>query len=142
MDVSAKSPPKAEKLKAALSRIQTKLTLNLPLTEAEASLAYEADRITRLNLRVETSVDGNSLIVKKTGNAQPVIDSVKYRVDQMEALGGKEGKAGQHYLGSIDPITANKFRQECGAGIGTQEFQEYALKRLDDDYTKFRAKDK
>lgn len=42
-------------------------------------------------------------------------------------------------IGCIDPITAANWRKECGAGVGTKEFAQYAKKKLNDrDYSKFR----
>ena len=36
----------------------------------------------------------------------------------------------RYYLGSIPMNIAGRWARECGAGIGTQEFAEYAKKKL------------
>lgn len=42
-----------------------------------------------------------------------------------------------HYLGSIPMVIASQWAKECGSGIGTKEFGEYAKKKLmSGDYSK------
>lgn len=44
----------------------------------------------------------------------------------------------QYHLGSVPITIANKWSKECGAGIGTREFAEYAKKKLmDPDWKAF-----
>jgi hypothetical protein len=70
-------------------------------------------------------------------NADPFIEGVK-------ALSEKHSKTaktpiGSRYVGSIDPVTAEVFARECGAAIGTREFAIYAKKRLNSDFSKYKA---
>lgn len=132
-----------EKAEEALSRILTKLSLSMPLTPAEAKLAdfVERNQVLRYEEKHGFDNDGN-FVISKTMNAEPVMEGVKYHVDRRAALGGKDGKAGQRLIGSIDPVTAANFIKDCGYGIGTAGFNEYAIRKLETTHTKFSAKDK
>jgi len=50
-------------------------------------------------------------------------------------------KRANRLIGSIDPITAYKWMQECGYRIGTKGFAAFAIKRLsgDIDYRRFKV---
>jgi len=52
----------------------------------------------------------------------------------------KNTVAGARYLGSIDSITAANWAKECGAAIGSAEFNAYAKRQLNSgEYSKFKA---
>lgn len=110
----------------------------MPLTPQETKLALEVERLCKLKTRVEYAADGRSLVIKRTNDAQPVIDHVKFLSD-LQADRAKRTDGDKKYVGSLDPISAARLSKECGAGIGTKEFSEYATKRISSDMTKFRA---
>lgn len=80
--------------------------------------------------------DGANMHVVKTNTVDDVINFVKTMSDIQH---DQVDKSTYRYIGSIDPVTAANFRKESGYKIGTKEFARYAKRRLNDDYTKFRA---
>jgi len=113
--------------------------MNLPLSQEEARLAFEVEKIDRLGYTVvERFEDGKFFIVRKI-NADPVIDTVKARSEMIRANGRKGGKAGQRYIGSLDPITAADLAAKSGLKIGTKEFADHAVEKIQQEYTKYKA---
>lgn len=82
--------------------------------------------------------DGKLIINRRIDN----IDSLFTRNREMaEIAPSKMGDAAMRYVGSIDPITAERWSKECGAAIGTQEFMAYLKRKLmDSDNSKFLVK--
>lgn len=99
----------------------------------------QVERLTKLNQRVDFSADGNTLHIKRSMNVEPVFEHVKYRSDVIKDS-GSPNKNGR-YIGSLDPITAQKLKQQSGLKIGTKEFAEYAADKIenDSDMRKFKA---
>lgn len=105
----------------------------------ESRLAFEVEKLDRLGYTVsEHMEDGKFYIVRKI-NADPVIATVKQRSQMIRDSGGKGGKAGQKYLGSLDPITAADLAAKSGLKIGTREFADYAVDQIKREYTKYKA---
>lgn len=128
----------AAKFRKVLERIQTKLTLRLPLTAEETRVAMEVERLSKLNTRVKYSADGRNLVIRRTNDAQPVIDHVRFLSD-LQAEKPKKKSDDKRYVGSLDPISASRLASESNTRIGTREFSEYAAKRIRTDMTKFKA---
>jgi len=130
---------KAQKLRLLLSQIAVKQQKNLPLTPSEENLLAECSRQRHLQPIETTHVDTDGTIrVVRTNNAEPIMQAMKDYGDVIERS-NKKAVAGAQMIGSVDPITAAVWRQECGAGIGTKEFAKYAKKKLaDPDYKRFR----
>lgn len=131
-------PTKAQKLKEVLQRINSKLTLGMPLSASEMRLSEAVERMHRLNQRISESFDGTKIFIRKTADADPVFDHVKYFSD-LQKDKPKKSSDDKRYLGSLSPNRAAQLTRECGAGPGSKEFAQYAMKRLNDDLTKFRA---
>jgi hypothetical protein len=56
-----------------------------------------------------------------------------------EAVGVRP-KGDTHYVGSVPVVLAQTWARECGAGIGTREFAEYAKKKiLSNEFTLLRG---
>ena len=123
-------------LPVILERIKQKNALGVPLTEPERILLFDLRNRAALETQEKYVHDGKQMHIVRTNNAQPVIDTVR----SMSAIQA-EGQTSKtrRYLGSIDPITAALFRKESGYAIGTKEFAAYAMRRLNDDYGKFKA---
>lgn len=128
---------KQQKLQQALRTIKQKLEARLPLTPTEHRLACELERVERLNLTMEFRAEDGKMHVRRRGNAEPVFDHVRYLAER-QAL-RPASKQTKKFLGSLDPITAAQFRKEVGSGVGTKEFQDYAIKKLNTTHTKFKA---
>lgn len=128
---------KQQKLQQSLSLINKKLGAGIPLTPEEHRLASEVERVQRLKLKLEFRHEDGKMHVRRTGDADPVFAHVRH-LSQLHAETPSHKKT-KKFLGSIDPITAAQFRKEVGAGVGTQEFQDYALKKLNTTHTKFKA---
>lgn len=123
-------------LPVVLERIRQKRALNLPLTENELALLSNLRDRTLLAQKEEFVADSDKLHLVRSVNAEPVIDAVKV-MSEIQA----EGKTSswRRYFGTIDPITAALFAKESRTKIGTREFAAYVKRRLNDDYTRFRA---
>lgn len=128
----------AEKFQKVLERINTKLTLRIPLTQQETAVAMEVERLSKLKARVQYAADGRSLTIKRTNDAEPVMDHVRFLSD-LQADKPKKSTDDKRYFGSLDPISAARLAQQSGTRIGTKEFAEYASKRIRTDMTKFKA---
>ena len=87
----------------------------------------------------EVYEDELGLHVRKTdNNVQALLDRNKAMA---ELAPSKHGHAARRYVGSIDGLTAENWARECGSAVGTQEFMEYAKKKLmDGDNAKFLVK--
>ena len=86
---------------------------------------------------ISVGSDG-SVNVRKQNDVEPLFDAMKNYTDVI----GKGAKSimGAKLFGSIDPVTAEQWRRECGAGIGTKEFAEYAVKKMNDrDFRRFKV---
>lgn len=129
---------KKQKLLQVLKNIKSKMDLGINLTAEESRLICEVERIDRLKLKMDFKSEDGKFHIIRTGDAEPVMDHVKHLSEMQDNV--PSHKRSKRFLGSIDPITAAQFRKEVGAGVGTQEFQEYALKKLDTTHTRFKVK--
>ena len=76
-------------------------------------------------------------VVKKTLDAEPIIEAVKAQSELQQA---QRNQHGMLYLGSVDQYTANNWAKECGHPVGTAGWREYAIKQLkSSNYAQFRA---
>ena len=123
-------------MQAVLRRIKTKLDLRIPLSSSEVELVRHVTQLSKYNKRVKYVVDGDKMIVEKIADAEPIINYVKYRSDLLRCA---PYKGPQRYLGSIDPVTAAQYSKECGHPIGTAGFNDYAVKKIQGEHTKFKA---
>lgn len=114
------------------------MELGVPLNPLESRLVCEVERVDRLKLQMDFKSEDGKFHIIRSGDAEPVMDHVRHLADIQDEV--PSHKRTKRFLGSIDPITAAQFRKEVGAGVGTKEFQEYALKKLDTTHTRFRAK--
>lgn len=121
-----------------LAKIAVSLRNNIPLTTDEENLLAECQRVKHLKPKDTMSFNADGeLQIHRTVDAEPVMQAMKDYGDIIER--GKSRVAGAQMIGSIDPITAAIWRNECGAGIGTKEFALYAKKKLaDSDFRRFR----
>lgn len=119
----------AQKLRLLLAKIASKSARNLPLTPFEQNLVAECQYRYHMKPQERVTVDADGTVrIHKQVDAEPVMKALH---DYRDVLGAKhKGKAATRLHGSIDPITAAIWRKECGAGIGTKEFAEYAKKKL------------
>jgi hypothetical protein len=128
----------AQKLRLLLARLTVKVAQNLPLTVAEEELLAECDRQRYLKPQERSYLDQDGTVrIVRTNDAEPVMQAMKDYGDVIDR--NKSRVAGARMIGSIDPITASIWRNECGAGIGTREYAKYAKKKLADmDFRRFR----
>ncbi len=130
----------AGKVQVILKRIKYKLDYDIPMTAKEETLMAELVRYQHYRPKEKMTVDADGLVhVHRSNNAEPVMDAVKRYGDVVDKWA--KNKAGRKMIGSLDPITAGKWAKECGARFGTQEYTQFAVKRLreDIDYRKFRV---
>ena len=83
-------------------------------------------------------VEDDKLIVAQTQDVQAIVDQ-NHRI----ATDGAKwtGQARWRHACSIPQVIADMWARECGAGPGTQEFMEYAKKKLTGgEYSKFLSK--
>lgn len=75
---------------------------------------------------------GGNITRKVEQRVDGIHDAIKAAVDA-----GMHKTKTSHYLGSIPMVIASQWAKECGSGIGTKEFGEYAKKKLmSGDYSK------
>ena len=123
-----------------LKQIFQKVALNLKLKGWENQL-YERALELRQNKqeKIEFTPDGQ-MIIKKTLNAEPIIEAVKM---SSEIETPSRNNKGMLHLGSIDVLTARNWSKECGAAVGTKEFAAYAKKKLQQgEFSRFAVKRK
>lgn len=127
-----------KKFQQVLERINTKLTLKLPLTAEEVQVGLEAERLCKLKTKIKYVVEGDSLTIVRTNDAEPVFNHVKFLSDLQKDAPSQRSR-NQKYVGSLDPITAASISSKEGLRIGSKEFAEYATKKIRTDMTKFKA---
>jgi hypothetical protein len=82
--------------------------------------------------------DDELLIVNRSQDVQPLIDANRAFA---EAAPSKHGQAAWRLAGRIPAVIAELWAKECGAGIGSQEFNAYVKRKLlDGDFAAFRVK--
>lgn len=128
---------KQQKLKQSLQMIKWKLDRKLPLTSEEHRLVCEVERLDKLKMRLHFKSEDGKFHITRTADVDPVFEHVRGLSQAHKDAPALKRKT--KYLGSLDPITAAEFRKNVGAGVGTKEFQEYALKKINDTHTKFKA---
>lgn len=83
-------------------------------------------------------VDGK-LVIKRSQDVQALIDQNRHEAQEAPSM---FGQARVRKLGSIPFVVADQWSRECGAGIGSQEFAEYAKKKLmSGEFAAFKIKD-
>ena len=83
-------------------------------------------------------VDGK-LFIKRTQDVQALIDQNRHEAQEAPSM---FGQARVRKLGSIPFVIADQWSRECGAGIGSKEFAEYAKKKLmSGEFSAFKIKD-
>ena len=83
-------------------------------------------------------VDGK-LVIKRTQDVQALIDQNRHEAQEAPSM---FGQARVRKLGSIPFVIADQWSRECGAGIGSKEFAEYAKKKLmSGEFSAFKIKD-
>lgn len=124
----------------SLTMIKQKMALNLKLKGSELRV-WEEYLNAQYRKTESYSLDSNgNLVVKKSLDAQPIVDAVQMSSDIQAPVRNDRGML---HLGSIDQLTANNWAKECGAAVGTKEFAAYAKKKLQSgEYAKFRVKRK
>jgi hypothetical protein len=82
--------------------------------------------------------DDGTLIVRRSQDIQAIIDqNHEESIDAPTVF----GEARHRKVGSIPFVIAEQWSRECGAGIGTAEFNEYCKRKImDGDFAKFRIK--
>lgn len=133
----SKSPPSSTPLHK-LTLAQTKMlyrqaklkqSMSMPLTPVELNLLAMVEEAL-LARRTESLVsEGNQLHYKKSGFVDHIFAGAKARREMLESSPIKP-QNGASYLGSVDEITAGNWATECGAAIGTKEWNQYAKKQL------------
>lgn len=79
--------------------------------------------------------DGKLHIIKEQ-NFDAALKAIRALRDQPKNKGLARGR----HVGSIPAVLAHKFMQECGAAIGTPEWNKYAARKLrDSEYEAFRV---
>lgn len=83
-------------------------------------------------------VDGR-LVIKRSQDVQALIDQNRHEAQEAPSM---FGQARVRKLGSIPFVVADQWSRECGAAIGSQEFAEYAKKKLmSGEFAAFKIKD-
>lgn len=83
-------------------------------------------------------VDGK-LVIKRTQDVQALIDQNRHEAQEAPSM---FGQARVRKIGSIPFVIADQWSRECGAGIGSKEFAEYAKKKLmSGEFSAFKIKD-
>lgn len=83
-------------------------------------------------------VDGK-LVIKRSQDVQALIDQNQHEAQEAPSM---FGQARVRKLGSIPFVVADQWSRECGAAIGSQEFAEYAKKKLmSGEFAAFKIKD-
>lgn len=83
-------------------------------------------------------IDGR-VHIERTQNVQSLIDLNRHEAEVNPSM---FGQAAVRKIGSIPLVVAETWSRECGAGIGTKEFAEYAKKKLmSGDFAAFKIKD-
>jgi hypothetical protein len=130
----------AQRLRLLLARALVKVENGLALTEKEEHLIAEVyrRRYERRREVVTVTADG-TVNIKRTIDASPIMEA-------MLAYGSfvdrhTQSKLAQRMVGSIDPLTADRWMKECGFAVGTKGFANFAMKRIksDIDYRGFRV---
>lgn len=119
-----------------LASIEYKRARGVPLSGTEQRLldcaAIELEE--RRNTKFDYS-DPNKIHVQRSINVEPIFETLK----KFRHILKKDGMQSGRYLGSVDRYTAQNWANECGAAIGTQEYIEYAKKKLmSGEFSKFR----
>lgn len=124
---------------AKILSIQRKKALGLKVTLTEAE--YLHHHLASVNQKVRTSLsrdDDGNLRQSKTIEIDGVFDDVRERAAGLTRA--TRNKTGNLYLGSIDEVTARNWSKECGYGVGTAGFAEYAKRQLrSGNFNHFRA---
>lgn len=130
----------AQRLRLILSSAVAKDEAGLPLTAKEEELISELyrRRYERRRERAFFDADG-TLHIQKTIDVEPIMEAMKSYGDFIDKY--TQRKQSQRIVGSLDPFTALTWSKECGAKVGTQEFAQFAMKRIkhDIDYRRFRV---
>lgn len=121
-----------------MTSLKQKIALNLPLNAADCELKAAIDRqLTKPKEGVHFDSDG-SFTHYRSMDAQCIVDGVKGRADDTSRA--ERLKSTMRYEGSVDTITASNWAKECGAAIGTKEWNAFAFAKLKSgNYNKFRA---
>lgn len=94
----------------------------------------------RLGFSEKTVQEGDQTHVVKKQRVDDVFWSVKAtaQIHQDDNYGSKK-VVGSKYVGSIDMLTAANMAKECGAAIGSAEFNAYVVRCLKNTHQKFAA---
>lgn len=130
----------AQKLRLLLAAAVQKEQQGIPLSAGEDQLIAELyrRRYEKRREKIHVDADGN-VRIEKTIDTEPMLEAIKAYGDFIDRH--TQNKRSQRYIGSLDPITAYNWMQECGAKIGTREFAQFAMKRIknDIDYRRFKV---
>lgn len=85
--------------------------------------------------KVLYDADGKTIRIIKTQDTEPLLNAIKERPD-VYGVNVPLGK----WLGTIPPLIAANWMKECGAAIGTREWNVYARKKLkSEEWRRLRA---
>lgn len=126
---------KAQKLKLMFARIQYKKAKGLELDAEEADLLTEAQRQYYYKPKEQWFFDSDGLLHhRRTADVEPVFEALQAYRHLLT-----KNATGKRLVGSVDGITATQWALECGAKLYSEEWKEYAMKKLNSrDYCKFR----
>lgn len=140
MTTAQRTRENAQKLRLILAQAELKDEQGLPLTAKEEELLAELYRRRYERRRERSFFDSDgTLHIQKTIDAEPIMEAMKSYGDFIDRH--SQRKMSQRIVGSLDPFTALAWSKECGAKVGTQEFAQFAMKRIkhDIDYRRFRV---